>query len=53
MVAIELMHGKKLVAIRVILIAESHLYQTEARCLYAITQGINNGAEPSSPFVML
>ena len=44
---------KKSVAIRVILTAGSHLYQTEARWLYAITQGINHGVEPSSPFVML
>ena len=47
------MQGKKLVAIRVILTAGSHLYQTKARWLYAITQGINHGVEPSSPFVML
>ena len=53
MVVVKLMHGKKIVAIRVILTVGSHLYQTKARWLYAITQGINDGVEPSSPFVML
>ena len=53
MVAVELMHGKKIVAIRVILATGSHLYQTKARWLYTITPGIIYCVEPSSPFVML
>ena len=53
MVAVELIHGKKIVAIRVILATGSHLYQTKARGPYTITPGIIYCVEPSSPFVML
>ena len=53
MVLVELMHGKKIVAIRVILAKGSHLHQTKARWLYTITPAIIYFVEPSSPFVML
>ena len=53
MVAVELMHGKNLVDIRVILATGSHFYQTKARWLYTVTPGVIYCVEPTSPFVML